>query len=322
MGYASPGMDGRDHRRLFIEWPIADVAPFVVKLEGVSLPRFRVGPQMRWEPRIRNRIATDVPAAIARDLASKGFAVSVHLVWGPTGSGKTSLLDWTARSLLRRPPLYINFNSALDENGVRPLLVDIRGAKGPQVVVVDEFEKAPWAGRALLYLIDELKKLGKTGRARNAIVLALLGSTGNSPQELRQCLADTKGGRDVLTRIDHEASVPATDYRDRGLAFLNHVFAHARQNHLPVIHVEKLALLWVCASPALTSGREVATLAHKVIRNLSSVEEYIDFDCVADGGGIRKRFFASMTPSQSRFNNCWITVEDPDVNVRDAKRII
>jgi hypothetical protein len=268
---------------------------FLQNLDDVDPDRHMFGPLARWDA--SELIALrDIDVVIAGGLANKSGRGCVVLVGGPAGSGKTQLVRWSAATHHARL-IEIGLSSA-NQGDVECRLAALPRDGARRVVLLDECDTKPWACQALLQPIDVAAR-----RKRGRTVFALLGSTGNHVDGLKRSLRNQFRGPDLVSRTTSQHTIPPLSFQDRVIIFLV-TLAGLVPRRTGALYVEKLALAWVLADPALELGRDIARAATDVAVQAGGATITYDL-MVARERTIAKHYFAAL---HRGFSAKWVSV--------------
>ena len=248
-----------------------------------------VGEYTRFDPTSRHRLK-DLRQRLVARLEGESPRLENFLLWAPPGGGKSFFVQEVARSLVDRVRfLEINL-AALDEREFRRHLEEATAAGAPTLAFVDEVDAhpgEPWPYEALL---PHLEPRG----ARSApLAVVLAGSTGATLDDLRAAIARRPKGIDLLSRVPAENgySIPPMVPGDRVLVAASHIASAAGRAGRRVDEVERLALLFVVATPSLGNARQLREFVTRAVERIPRGEERLRFDHLFDPGDPHNKEF-------------------------------
>ncbi len=196
------------------------------------------------------------------------------LVWGPSGSGKSFLIQEIRRSCGDDVKwIYQNMLDLPSVGGdavLRANVAAVGSGQNPVLVFLDEIDSSSSASFAYEVLCDQLDRFLASERS---VVCVMAGSYRGGMLEMQKFMAGCAKGEDLLTRVPehNQFQVPPLSELDQVTVFGSHVHQQRIMSGKGgPTEIEKLALFWILANDALKPARRVSDLAAQAVCRMRS----------------------------------------------------
>ena len=280
----------------------------LVSLRDVSLESYSVvGPCLRFDEQSRNTLK-EFRQRLAESFFSKSLAPKNFLLWGAPGSGKSYLVQQTAKSL----PSEVHYHelnlAQLDQASLRSGLEAFVAAPGPGLCFIDEVDARSdqtWPYETLLpYLEPPVPR-------RFATAYCLAGSGGDDLSELTKQIRARPKGSDLLSRIPggNEFTVASLGAGDKILVSIAQLVLAAQEEGHTVREIEKLALYFLAVHPTFTSARQLRSRATQCALRIPPAEDRIRYDYLFGAGDPEnKQFWTDSEPVRTGLQDSFVRV--------------
>jgi len=281
----------------------------LVSLETVDLDRYSVaGNCLRFDERSRN-LLKEFRQRLAESFFSKSLTPRNFLLWGSPGSGKSYLVQQTAKSL----PSEVHYHelnlAQLDPATSRAGLDAFVAAPGPGLCFIDEVDAQSdqaWPYETLLPYLDPAVP------RRFPTAYCLAGSGGKDLEELTEQIRARPKGSDLLSRIPrgNEFTVAPLGVGDKILVSIAQLVLAAHEEGRAIREVEKLALYYLAVHPSFMSARQLRSRAAQCALRIPPAEDRIRYDYLFGAGDPEnKQFWAATGAVRSGLEDSFVRVE-------------
>ena len=262
-----------------------------LKLEELSV----VGAYRRYDERVRNQLR-DWHRRLVAPILRPTLVHENFLIWAAPGSGKSFLIQESARAL--GPAVqYVDINLArLSRDEFVARLAAVRAAEGPVLCLLDEIDAR--AGESWPYE-ECFSLLDLNLEADRQAVFVLVGSHPGGMAAMTEAIRSRSKGTDLLDRVpmNHRFEIPPPTIGDRLAIAAGQILEAARLRSDPVEEVEKLALYYALRDEALQTPRQLRDLAVAAVQNLPPGERRLKYDDLFYRGDTRSKEFWSQNPA-------------------------
>jgi hypothetical protein len=191
-----------------------------------------------------------------------------HLLWAPSGHGKTYLIEEIVRTTgVRHISIDLKL-PAITEGSLRAELSKCEKGPEPLLCLIDEIHTRssdPWPYEVIYGYLDI--NLTKTGADGNK-VFVLLGSTPGGLQALVEEISSRNKGEDLLNRIPIRNEIPPLTLGDRLVIVASQLKCLAAAQRRPFQAVHKLAVLYILTELQNYSARQLTDFIRPALNRL------------------------------------------------------
>jgi predicted ATPase len=265
-----------------------------LSLEELSV----VGAYRRFDEPVRNRLR-DWHRRIAGPIMTPTSVHENFLIWAAPGSGKSFLIQETARVLNGRVA-YFELNLArLPREEFVSRLHEVREHADPLICLLDEVDARgdeTWPYEEAFSLLDLNLAPDRVA------VFVLVGSHPGGMDAMAGAIKGRSKGTDMLDRVpaSHRFDIPAPTLGDRIAIVTGQVLEAARLRGEPVEEVEKFALYYVLRDGGLETPRQLRDLAVAAVQHLPAGETRLKYDDLFYRGDTRGKDFWSGHAAAAR----------------------
>lgn len=261
------------------------VFSLIQSLTNITLSDFVVlGNYVRYDKAEREHL-THICQRILNGFSEPRQNPQHWLFWGPTGSGKTSLIDKEigkeakARGVTYRQ-LDLSDKKMTEESFVSEL-TELEEAGGNALCFVDEIQAKPdkrWPFVTIKSSLDVIK------RNNLPMTFVFAGSSGSDISELRRLIGSPPYhmGSDMLDRIPNNCSIPIMSFGDRIIVALFNTRQAGKQTEKEIDAVDKAALYYIALNPRLESARQIDNFVTSAVGRMTSKENSLKYDHLFD----------------------------------------
>jgi hypothetical protein len=244
------------------------------ELSRISLSEATViGKYRRYDERVRNALRRWAQR-IARPLRNPSEAPEHFLIWALPGSGKTFLIQETARSIKPAIPYFeLNVAKTTREEFLERI-EEIKACKIPSLCLIDEVDartEEEWVYESFFSLLDPSDR---------HVVFVLIGSSPTGIAGLVRSMRARKKGRDLVDRVKEENrfDIPPMSLEDRVTVIASQIYEAMSEQNQRLTEIEKLALYYVLVNDELQTPRQLHELALGAVQRKPLDESRIQYD--------------------------------------------
>lgn len=271
--------------------PRQDIALAAVQaMDRLSLRECTViGNYRRYDERARQKLR-DWRRRIADPLRTSTVTHENFLIWAAPGSGKSFLIQETARALGEQVSYFeLNLARLGREDWVEGLR-GVRDSSRAALVLLDEIDARAdesWPYEEAFSLLD--LNLGQNRQ----VVFVLIGSSPRGFDGMVEQMLQRSKGKDMLDRVpmDRRFQVGAPILEDKVVILVSQILDAAAARGQEIEEVEKLALYYALTDEALQTPRQLRDLAVAAVQRLPADEHRLTYDDLFYRGDKRNQAF-------------------------------
>ncbi len=296
---------------------------FLLSRNVIDLNDYQVvGGYVWFDPKNRETLK-DFCGRVSSYLEQPRPGLKSFLVWGPSGSGKSGLVEELGAVLREKKvvpsPMLIDLSRVESREDFHAALEEFHGFSEPKLCWVEEVD----AKSDQEWPYDELfpRLPLETDVNRTVFVFTGSGRANDSLDSFTKGIEGRHKGKDVLTRTSLDRTVvPVADPLDRVMiacSVVARALAEKSPSNREGFHIEKLALLYFASAPEQGSTRVLSECVFKTIdRILREGQSAL---------GIRVRYnhiFESGSPARDAFLNSSQIAPNDLEKLREVIRVI
>ena len=228
-----------------------------------------------------------------------------YLFCGPSGAGKTSIVDETAKDAGVEPQR-LNLAGTTKED-FRSKLAELKDRDDPQLILVDEMQakaEEEWPFEELTACMDAVKD--------KPAIFVFIGNLHN-PSEMRTHIESRNMGTDLLRRIlaGNEHEIPPLDPNERITVAISNIKEAGHKEGREINRVEKSALFFMALDTRLSSAGKLSDFVASTVENIDEGEDTFMYDHIFRAGEPERRTFWERHAQYMRdLAKKWVNVYD------------